>query len=218
MTTAKLPGPGQRQAGARSPQARGYGTEARPSSTPIGRGLGYERGLVSAIGVVLVLAGAAALVANLGAVGTADRPVLDPVLVSWFRVFPLIALPVTIVVGVLLLLLGLWWIARALRPEPKPNLQLAPELTLTAGALTRAVREDAEEVTDVTRAKVRMAGDQRRPNLRLTLALREGADVRAVWDELDDQVLARTRAAVGTETMPTAIRLQLDRSPGQRVR
>ena len=218
MTTAQHPG--ERQAGARSPEARGYGTEARPSSTPIGRGLGFERGLVFAIGAVLVLAGAAALVVNLGVAGTlrADRPVLDPVLVSWFRVFPLIALPVTIVIGVLLLFLGLWWVARALRPEPRPNLQLAPELTLTAGALTRAVREDAEAVTDVSRAKVRMAGDRRRPNLRLTLALREGADVRAVWDELDDQVLSRTRAAVGTATMPTAIRLQLDRSPGQRVR
>jgi len=63
-----------------------------------------------------------------------------------------------------------------------------------------------------------MAGSEHRPNLRLTLSLQEGTDVRHVWEELDGKVLSRARRALGVEALPTAIRLRLDRAARQRVR
>lgn len=194
----------------------------RGRPTPIGRSLGFERSLVSVLGVVLLLLGAAGLVVGFGLLGQnrTRRPVLDPLATSWFQQNPGIALPVAIVLGVVLFVLGLWWLVHSLQTEPKPDLRLetGPDLVVTGSALTNAVRADAETVTGVNRAKVRTAGSANRPNLRLTLSLEEGTDVRHVWEELDDKVLSRARQALEVESLPTAVRLKLDRAPRQRVR
>ncbi|WP_263251898.1 alkaline shock response membrane anchor protein AmaP [Saccharopolyspora rosea] len=197
----------------------GEGT-IRPSTTPTGRGMTFERTVVTVLGLLALLAGVAALVVGTGWLGfyRARRPVLDPMLREWWSHYPLVAIPV----GLVLLALGLWWVVRALRPEARPDIRVQREpdghLTVTSGALTDAVRADAETVTGVTRARVRMAGDERRPALRLTLSLQEGANVRQVWEELDTKVLSRAREALESENLPTAIRLELDRAPRQRVR
>lgn len=198
--------------------------DARPSRTPAGRSAAFERGVVVVIGLLAVLAGAAAVVVSTGLLGTnrARRPVLDPLALQWWRENPQIAYPIAIVGGLLLLCLGLWWLLRAMRPEQRPDVRLEQSsggrLTVTSNALTEAVRADAEEVTGVTRARARMAGSDQAPSLRLTLSLQEGTNVRDVWDELDEKVLARARGALGTDTLPTSIRLRLDRAPRQRVR
>jgi hypothetical protein len=36
--------------------------------------------------------------------------------------------------------------------------------------------------------------------------------VRTIWRELEDGVLSRLRSALGLKSLPTAIRLELDRS------
>ncbi|MDA3649530.1 alkaline shock response membrane anchor protein AmaP [Saccharopolyspora indica] len=195
----------------------------KPSTTPTGRALGFERGVVTVIALIAVLLGAAVLLVGTGWLGLfrAQRPLADPILVQWLSDNSRLALVIAIVLGVLLFALGLWWVIRALRPESRPDVRLergSAELTVTAAALTEAVRADAEQVTGVNRAHVRMAGDERRPSLRLTLSLQEGTNVRQVWEDLDAKVLSRAREALGTDTLPTAIRLRLDRAPRQRVR
>ncbi|MDA3625366.1 alkaline shock response membrane anchor protein AmaP [Saccharopolyspora oryzae] len=197
-------------------------TEIKPSTTPTGRGMGFERGVVVLIAVLAVLLGAAVLLVGTGWLGLfrAQRPLADPILVQWLSENSQLALGIGIALGVVLFVLGLWWVARALRPESRPDMRLERgngELTVTAAALTEAVRADAEQVTGVNRARVRMAGTEQRPSLRLTLSLQEGTDVKQVWGELDAKVLSRAREALGTDTLPTAIRLQLDRAPRQRV-
>ena len=198
--------------------------EIRPSTTSVGRALGFERAVVVVVGFAALLAGALALVVGAGWLGVhrARRPVLDPMLVQWWHDHRQLALVIAIVLGLVLVVVGLWWTARALRPEARPDMRLESgdggDLTVASSALVEAVRADAESVTGVKRARVRMAGDLRRPNLRLTLGLQEGTNVRHVWDELDDKVLSRARAALETEVLPTAIRLELDRAPRQRVR
>lgn len=195
-----------------------------PSSAPLGRGTGFERGLLTALGVLALLAGIGGLAVGSGLLGTfrSRRPVLDPIFTDWARSTPQIWIPVAIAGGLVLFVLGAWWVRRALRPEPRPDVRLGAgdggELTITANALTDAVRHDAQEVTGVTKARVRTVGTSRDPALRLTLSLEEGTDVRQVWEELDDRVLSRARRTLGRETLPTSIRLHLDRAPGRRVR
>ncbi|TDC95074.1 alkaline shock response membrane anchor protein AmaP [Saccharopolyspora aridisoli] len=198
-------------------------SEIKPSSTPIGRGTGFERGAVVLLGLLSLLVGVAAVTVGSGVLGVfrAQRPVADPLVVQWVQDNSRLVAAIGIVAGLVLFVLGLWWLVRAMRPEQRPDFRLehsdSGNLDVTAGALSDAVRADAEQVQGVKRARVRMAGTDRSPSLRLTLSLQEGTDVRHVWDELDEKVLARARQALGRETLPTAIRLRLDRSPKQRV-
>ncbi|MBE9373023.1 alkaline shock response membrane anchor protein AmaP [Saccharopolyspora sp. HNM0983] len=193
-------------------------------SAPLGRGTGFERGVLTLVGVLALLAGIGGLAVGSGALGVfrSQRPVLDPMFAQWAQATPLVWLPVAIVGGLVLLVLGGWWVRRALRPEARPDVRLGNgeggELTITAGALTEAVRRDAQEVTGVTKTRVRTVGSPRDPGLRLSLSLEEGTDVRQVWAELDDRVLSRARRALGREALRTSIRLHLDRAPGRRVR
>ncbi len=200
--------------------------QARPSSTAVGRSLRFERGLTVLAGLIALLAGGLALVVGAGWLGAfrAHRAVLDPMVVGVVRAAPGITVFVGIAAGVVLVALGLWWISRALSPEARPDMRLETGtlstggLTVSGSALTDAIRTDAESVSGVTRARVRMAGTAQRPNLRMVLSLQEGTNVRQVWEELDDKVLGRAREALGAEVLPTAIRLELDRAPGRRVR
>lgn len=195
-----------------------------PGSAPLGRGTGFERSLLIVVGVLALLLGLGGLAVGSGLLGTfrAQRPVLDPMFAEWARSTPQIWIPVAIAGGLVLFVLGAWWVRRALRPEARPDVRLGAgdggELTISASALTDAVRRDAQEVTGVTKARVRTLGSPRDPALRLSLSLEEGTDIRQVWEELDDRVLSRARRALGRETLPTSIRLHLDRAPGKRVR
>ncbi|WP_406629474.1 alkaline shock response membrane anchor protein AmaP [Amycolatopsis sp. WGS_07] len=189
-----------------------------------GRSHGAERTLTSLVGVLGVLAGAGALAVGMGWLGQfrGHRPVLDPIAVGWLRDHSLYARIGAVVLGVLLLVLGLWWFFRSLRPERRPDLKLddtiGAELTVTSGALAEAVQTDAESLDGVTRARVRSVGTVDEPALRITLWLAEGTDVRRVWEDLDAYVLTRARESLGVATLPTAVRLELDTAGPARVR
>ena len=189
-----------------------------------GRSHGAERALTSLIGVLAVLGGAAALVVGMGWLGQfrGHRPVLDPIAVGWLGSHALYARIGAVLLGVLLLVLGLWWFFRSLRPERRPDLRLdetvGAELTVTAGALAGAVQTDAESIDGVTRARARSVGTVAEPALRITLWLAEDTDVRRVWTDLDAFVLTRARESLGVATLPTAVRLELDTVSSARVR
>jgi hypothetical protein len=169
--------------------------------------------------------GCVVLVVSFGVLGSyrAQRTVLDPLAVQWLggQSTTLVRI-VAIVAGLALFVGGMWWLVRSLRPEPRPDFELdrdpGRELTVTAAAIASAVRSDAEQIAGVSRARVRSVGDGEHPALRLSLWLREGTDVRQVWEELDTRVLARARESLGVQTLPTAVRLELDSEAGQRVR
>lgn len=193
------------------------------ASKALARSYGAERTLTSLVGLLALAAGVLALVVGQGWLGAfrAQRPVLDPIAVNWLGREPVIAKIAAIVVGVLLLVFGLWWFFRSLRPEGRPNLELdrspGQELTVTASAISAAVRADAEAVEGVSRARVRAVGDPAAPALRMEISLREGADLKTVWQEIDAQVLTRARESLGVEILPTAVRIDLDSGTQQRV-
>jgi hypothetical protein len=194
------------------------------ASKALARSYGTERTLTFVVGLLALLAGVAVLVVSFGWLGTfrAQRPLLDPLAVEWLGREPEIARTVAIVVGVLLFVLGLWWFFRSLRPERKPDLELdhehGDELVVTSSAISDAVQADAEAVDGVSKARARIVGEPADPALRLSLWLREGTDVKAVWEEIDTRVLSRAREALGVTTLPTAVRIELDAGQRQRVK
>lgn len=189
-----------------------------------GRAVTFERTVTAIVGTIAVLLGAMALVVGTGVFGVhrARRGVLDPLVLSWIRDNPGYALGIGVGIGVVLAVFGVWWIVRAARPEPRPNPNLRTgdegATTVAGTALAEAVRADAREISGVTRVRINTTGRGAAPGLRLVLFLQHGTDVRQVWDELDEKVLARARQALQTEVLPTAVRLELDRAPRQRVR
>ncbi|GAB2973817.1 alkaline shock response membrane anchor protein AmaP [Saccharothrix stipae] len=171
-----------------------------------------ERVMAFALGVVALLVGGGAVALHRLGV---DRPVLDPVVLDWARRHLLPVRVGLLVLGLLAVVLGLWWAWRAVRPQRRPDLRLDDDVVVTAKALAAAVRADAERLHGVHGAKVSVVGT---PALRLRLTLRHGADVPRVWRELDGRVLARARAALGVEALPAAVRLDLAKRARQRVR
>ncbi|MGC7098844.1 alkaline shock response membrane anchor protein AmaP [Amycolatopsis lurida] len=194
------------------------------ASKALARSYRAERTLTSLVGLLALAAGVLALVVGLGWLGTfrARRAVLDPIAVDWLGREPVLAKIAAIVLGVVLFVFGLWWFFRSLRPEGRPDLELdrtaGQELTVTAAAISGAVRADAESVDGVSRARVRAVGDAASPALRMEISLREGADLKTVWQELDSRVLTRARESLGVDTLPTAVRIDLDASTKQRVK
>jgi len=187
------------------------------------RAAGAQRTLVGLIGLLGLAAGAAALVVGFGLLGAnrAVRPVLDPIALDTLRTQEPLARAVALVAGIVLLVLGLLWAARALAPERRPNLLLDPSpdrrLEVSALAIAGALRADAETIDGVTRVRSRMVGTTAIPVLRLDLWLEDGTDVRDVYHDLDTRVLTRARDSLGVESLPTAIRIELDAAAPARV-
>ncbi|MGQ0480889.1 MAG: alkaline shock response membrane anchor protein AmaP [Pseudonocardia sp.] len=184
-----------------------------------------ERTVITLIGLAALAAGVLGVLVGLGVFGDlrSRRPLLDPIAVDLLRTQALPARLAAIAVGLVLVVLGVWWAVRSLRPEPRPDLYLSPAagatVRVTASAATDALATDAESVPGVARAKARLVGRESTPALRLTLWLTDGADVRTVWRDVEDRVLARARSSLGVGALPTAIRLELDSSTGRsRVR
>ncbi|MGH3885397.1 MAG: alkaline shock response membrane anchor protein AmaP, partial [Pseudonocardiaceae bacterium] len=86
------------------------------------RSAGAQRTLVGLIGLLCLAAGAAALVVGSSLLGAnrAARSVLDPLALDSLRTHQTLARGVTIAAGVVLLVLGLLWAARAVKPERRP--------------------------------------------------------------------------------------------------
>jgi type IV secretory pathway TrbD component len=189
---------------------------SRRSRAAVHRSTASDRTLVLLSGLVLLVVGVLVVLLGQGTFGVnrAQRPVIDPQVSTWMSANATSTRWIAIGVGVVLLIVGLTWAVRSLRPEPRPDVLLSdvPGQRLTVGhsAIADAVRGDAESIDGVSRARVRLVGDERRPALRMTLWLVEHADVRDVWAEVDGRVLARARQAFAVDALPTAVRIELD--------
>lgn len=197
---------------------------SRRSAAAMVRSARTDRMVATVMALIALTGGVTGLLVGTGVFGTAaaERPLVGPIVVGWVAAHRQGALGIAIVAGLLLVWLGLWLVLRSVRPERIPDLVLDPSpaagLTVTAAALSDAVRTDAETVPGVARARVRLVGDAADPAMRITLWLQQGADLRAVWDELDAGVLGRVREALAAATViPTAVRIKLDTASRQRV-
>ena len=189
---------------------------SRRSRAAVARSTASDRTLVLLSGLVLLVVGVLVVLLGRGTFGVnrAQRPLIDPQISTWIDANATAVRWIAIGVGVVLLIVGLTWAVRSLRPEPRPDVLISDvpgqRLSVEHSAIADAVRTDAESIDGVSRARVRLVGDERRPALRMTLWLVEDADVRDVWAEVDGRVLARARQAFAVDALPTAVRLELD--------
>uniref|UniRef100_UPI0015F02614 alkaline shock response membrane anchor protein AmaP n=1 Tax=Pseudonocardia pini TaxID=2758030 RepID=UPI0015F02614 len=175
-----------------------------------------DRTRLALLGLVLLLAGLGAALLGWGVFGRgrAGRPLLDPMIVDALRSQQMLWRWVAIGAGVLLVVLGLWWAVRSLRPERRPDLLLeaSPDTTLlvTAAAAAEAVADRTAGLPGVARARGRMVGREDDPALRLTVWLTDEADVAEVCRRLDEEIVTEARDALGIAHLPVAVRLELD--------
>jgi hypothetical protein len=190
----------------------------RRSRSAVARSAAGDRWLVALIGVVLLAAGVSAALLSYGVFGTvgATRPLLDPIIVDIAAAEPVLWRVIAIAGGIVLAVVGLAWVARAVRPEPRPDLVLdgGPDTTIlvSSGAAADAVAAQAATLPGIGRARARLVGSTTAPALRVTLWLTDDADVRAVLRRLDEEVLATARSALDLTALPIAVRLEVERS------
>lgn len=189
----------------------------RRARSAVARSAAGDRSIVALIGLVLLAAGVGVALLSYGVFGVArsGRPLLDPIAVAAVAADPLLWRGVAIVGGLLLAVFGLAWVARSVRPEPRPDMRLAdgPDTTIlvSSAALGEAVAGQAGALPGVARARARLVGSAAAPALRVTLWLADDADVRAVLRGLHDEVVATARAAFELPVLPVAVRLELER-------
>ncbi len=194
----------------------------RPQAA-VGRSTATDRWLILLAGLVTLAVAASVLAVGFGLLGTAraGRPVLDPIAVGTVETYPNVARTVAAALGLLLLLIGLLWAVRALRPERHPALLVqsppveaadpAESGTLPAATAAEVVAADARQLPGVSAATAELVGSEDTPGLRLTLQLAPDSDPAAVTDALEPVVLAPARSRLGVDRLPTAVRLKLAR-------
>ena len=189
----------------------------RRSRSAVARSAGADRWFVALIGLVLLAVGVGVALLSYGVFGSAraGRPLLDPIMVDTLAADPVLSRVIAIAGGILLAVLGLVWAARSVRPEPRPDVVLngGPDATILiiSGAAADAVAAQAGTLPGVGRARARLVGSAAAPALRLTLWLTDDADVRAVLQRLDEEVLATVRSALDLSALPVAVRLEVER-------
>jgi hypothetical protein len=185
----------------------------------VARSAAVDRSLVVLVGLVLLVVGTLVALLSYGVFGTgrAGRPLLDPMVVDALRAQPTAARLIAIAAGVVLLVLGLTWTARSLRPERRPDLVLdaGPDtaIVVTSTAVADAVANQAATLPGVGRARARVVGSAATPALRVVLWLTDDADVREILQRLDAEVLDAARTSLGLEALATAVRLELEPTP-----
>ncbi len=201
-----------------APPAPGRSKVRRRSRSAVRRSVGGDRWSITLLGLVLLAAGVLVALLAYGVFGAAraGRPLLDPMILDLLRAQQLPSRVIAIVVGVLLVLLGLVWVARSLRPERRPDLVLdggtGTSIVVNSSAAAAAVAAQAAGLPGVGRARARLVGTESAPALRVTLWLTDDAEVQEVLRRLDEQVLATARSSLGLAAIPVAVRLELDRT------
>lgn len=196
--------------------APGTSVLRKRARSAIARSAAGDRSLAVLIGLLLLAAATLVALLSYGVFGTqrSGRPLLDPVLVDTLRAQPLLSRIVAIAAAVLLVVLGLIWAARSLRPERRPDIVVegGPDtrIVVSSVAAADAVANQAGALPGVGRAKARLVGTENAPALRVTLWLTEDADVRQVLERLDSEVVATARTSLGLSALPVAVRLDLD--------
>lgn len=185
---------------------------------PSAHGDRLHRTLLLLLGLLLLAAGVATLLAGWGVFGSGfrDEAVFDNAVGryigrhgSWL--WPVIA-AVLVVIG----LLALRWLLTLVATPRLGTVDAttdreAGRTTITGGAVTDAVAREAGGLRGVRSASARLTGSSHDPTLWVTVAVAEDADLPAVRTRLLAEVVDHARSALARPQMPVHLRLDVDR-------
>jgi hypothetical protein len=194
----------------------------RPSRAP--GTVRANRLILTLLGLILLLAGVAGLLAGLGVFGsTLEQEAVLSARVDrfverhgWFW-------PALAAVAAVVALLALWWLLIQLRTNRLREVDLRPEAQdgntrMPTNALRDALEEEIESYRGVIRARTRFTGSPVAPRLTLRVAIDGRVPAREIVRRLDTEALAHARTALGTPTLPTELELVLPRTTRRDVR
>lgn len=173
---------------------------------------------LTVLGLLCLAAGIWALLLATGTAGPAGDPVLSgpPEAVTGPDYAPIIAL----IAGLLLGLLGLWWI---LAQIPRRRLAAGPfrlqedaarGITVCdASVLAAAVQYDTEQVPGVVGSTVLLRGNAEEPDLTLKVTVNARADIRTVLDRIQGIVVPNLAAALETPLHSLGIHIEASSKP-----
>jgi hypothetical protein len=177
--------------------------------------------------VIFIAAGLGAGAASLGAFGSVtqhssliDNPVGHFIGASGAWLWPVVAVAAAIAA----LLAIRWLVALLFSTDRAGDLPIgsatgADRTTLAAGALTEAVAEEVESYRGVDAAGARLIGSGRDPELVVTAALQETADLAAVRRRIETEALSHARNALEAPSLPIQLHLTVATSavPGRLI-
>lgn len=173
----------------------------------------------SALTIVALVLGAAGVYGLLrGAEVFGERPADEPLLWDDLRRFVNDNAGWFWAVAAAVALIIAWLAWRWLRVQflPTPSLDRLPvgdrqegTTTLSASAVTDAVRREAESSPDIDSARVRLVGDPDQLQLDIRATLAAGGDQDAARRYIEDEVLPRTADALEAPNLGATVRLRL---------
>lgn len=169
------------------------------------------------LGLLCLAAGIWALLLATGTLGTETDPVLSgpPEAVTGPDYAPVVAL----LAGVLLGVLGLWWILaqipRSLESGPfRLQEDAARGITVCdPSVLASAVQHDTERIPGVVAAAALLRGSAEEPDLTLKVTVNARADIRAVLDRIRGTVVPDLASALETPLHSLGIDIEASNKP-----
>jgi hypothetical protein len=177
------------------------------------------------LAVLLIAVGIAAGAASTGVFGTATRhsrltanPAGDFIGAQGGWLWPVAA----VAAAILVLLTLRWLLALLFSTDRSGDLLIhsggsGGRTTLATGALTEAVAEEIEGYRGVNSARARLLGEPEDPELIVTAALEETADLVALRQRIETGALTHARSAVGNPSLPTQLDLTVTTKRSTRV-
>jgi len=195
------------------------------STTP-NRPAGLNRGLLTLVGILLLLGGAYTLVrgfAGIPAIGSLPAQDPDTALLADDLSVPTWGIYLALVIAAVIGLLSLMWLGAQIgrrRPGSKtwrlPAGATGPGDGATDGATlldtdaaSSAVADEIETYPGVHRAIAVITGERTDPVLRLTLTTEEDAPITELRRRIADDALPRLRTALELDELPTEILFRL---------
>lgn len=189
------------------------------------KGGGGARATLMLLGLLLTVAGGAALTRSLrvwdtvAGAGSRDRstlPLVTPDVSSFVHRHGSIIWPVAAVVGLLLALLGYRLLRAQMRTRPPKTSQI--DLTddpadgiarVPSSVVTDAFVDDLASMPGVEDASAALRGDPARPLIDITLDIADDADVEHVLAQVESGPLATLTSAFDLEPEHTAVEIRL---------
>ena len=186
---------------------------------------GLNRGLLTVLALVLMLAGGYGLARGYEAFGAeaAEEPVLTDSLRDWVARNENWFWAVAFVLAAVVAYLGLRWLLTQLHSPRLAEIDLTGDgsrgtTRLRAGGATQALANDIESYFGVSSASARMTEDGERPEVLVRVDVNDDVDVPALRSRIEEHALPRFCQALEVPDVEARIKLQLVGAAGRVVR